>query len=102
LPMIDMPEGETDGDSVQHTTPSTFDFGELSLDLGEKEESTVRGTLQTEEIDESDPLARKLELADEFRRIGDMEGARDLLEEVVGKADGALRSRAQAMLDELE
>lgn len=102
LPMIDMPEGETDGDSVQHTTPSSFDFGELSLDLGEKEESTVRGTLQTEEIDESDPLARKLELADEFRRIGDMEGARDLLEEVVGKADGALRSRAQAMLDELE
>ncbi len=104
LPMIDMPEGETDGDSVQHTTPSSFDFGELSLDLGETkgEESTVRGGLQTEEIDESDPLARKLELADEFRRIGDMEGARDLLEEVVGKADGALRSRAQAMLDELE
>lgn len=104
LPMIDLPEGETDGDSIQHTTPSSFDFGELSLDLGETkgEESTVRGGLQTEEIDESDPLARKLELADEFRRIGDMEGARDLLEEVIGKADGALRSRAQAMLDELE
>ncbi|WP_374569568.1 FimV/HubP family polar landmark protein [Ideonella sp.] len=104
LPMIDMPEGETDGDSIQPTSPSSFDFGELSLDLGEtkEEESTVRGALQTEEIDESDPLARKLELADEFRRIGDMEGARDLLEEVVGKADGALRSRAQAMLDELE
>jgi pilus assembly protein FimV len=104
LPMIDLPEGETDGDSVQPTAPSSFDFGELSLDLGEtkEEESTVRGGLQAEEIDESDPLARKLELADEFRRIGDMEGARDLLEEVVNKADGALRSRAQAMLDELE
>jgi pilus assembly protein FimV len=48
-----------------------------------------------------DPLARKLELAEEFRQIGDMEGARDLLEEVVAKAGGALRSRAQAMLDAL-
>jgi pilus assembly protein FimV len=48
-----------------------------------------------------DPLARKLELAEEFRQIGDMEGARDLLEEVVAKAGGALRARAQAMLDAL-
>jgi pilus assembly protein FimV len=48
-----------------------------------------------------DPLARKLELAEEFRQIGDMEGARDLLEEVVAKAGGALRTRAQSMLDAL-
>ncbi len=48
-----------------------------------------------------DPLARKLELAEEFRQIGDMEGARDLLEEVVAKAGGMLRARAQAMLDAL-
>jgi len=52
--------------------------------------------------DLSDPLARKLELADEFRQIGDMEGARDLLEEVVAKATGAMRARAQAMLDSLD
>jgi pilus assembly protein FimV len=52
--------------------------------------------------DEADPLARKLELAEEFRHIGDLEGARDLLEEVVAKADGALRSKAQSMLDGLD
>jgi pilus assembly protein FimV len=51
--------------------------------------------------DSGDPLARKLELAEEFRQIGDLEGARDLLEEVVGKADGALRSKAQTMLNSL-
>ncbi len=50
---------------------------------------------------EGDPLARKLELAEEFRQIGDLEGARDLLEEVVAKADGALRNKAQSMLDRL-
>jgi pilus assembly protein FimV len=47
------------------------------------------------------PLARKLELAEEFRQIGDMEGARDLLEEVVSKADGALKAKAQGMLEKL-
>jgi pilus assembly protein FimV len=51
--------------------------------------------------DDADPLARKLELAEEFRQIGDLEGARDLLEEVVAKAEGTLRSKAQAMLDNL-
>jgi pilus assembly protein FimV len=44
-------------------------------------------------------LARKLELAEEFHQIGDMEGARDLLQEVVAQAgDGAIRAKAQAML----
>jgi pilus assembly protein FimV len=47
------------------------------------------------------PLARKLELAEEFRQIGDHEGARDLLEEVVSKAEGALKSKAQGMLEKL-
>jgi pilus assembly protein FimV len=49
----------------------------------------------------ADPLARKLELAEEFRQIGDTEGARDLLQEVVAKASGTLKSKAQGMLDQL-
>jgi pilus assembly protein FimV len=52
-------------------------------------------------LDENDPLARKLALAEEYRQIGDMEGARDVLEEVVAKADGALKNKAQGMLDSL-
>jgi len=49
----------------------------------------------------NDPLTRKLELAEEFRQIGDTEGARDLLQEVVAKATGPLKTRAQGLLDEL-
>jgi pilus assembly protein FimV len=49
----------------------------------------------------SDPLKRKLELAEEFRQIGDTEGARDLLQEVVAKATGPLKTRAQGLLDQL-
>jgi pilus assembly protein FimV len=51
--------------------------------------------------DDADPLARKIELAEEFHQIGDVEGARDLLQEVVERADGALKARAQAMLSNL-
>ncbi|MEO7245846.1 MAG: FimV/HubP family polar landmark protein, partial [Rubrivivax sp.] len=47
------------------------------------------------------PLERKLELAEEFRQIGDVEGARDLLDEVIAKADGTLKSKAQGMLARL-
>jgi len=50
---------------------------------------------------DADPLARKLELAEEFRQIGDMEGARDLLEEVLASAEGSLKAKAQGMLDSL-
>lgn len=51
---------------------------------------------------DADPLARKkIELAEEFRQIGDMEGARDLLEEVIAKAEGSLKAKARGMLDRL-
>ncbi|MBE0547210.1 MAG: hypothetical protein IH627_06000, partial [Rubrivivax sp.] len=70
--------------------PATLDFGGFSV-----------GAPAEPAPGDSDPLARKLELAEEFRQIGDLEGARDLLEEVVAKADGALRSKAQGMLDTL-
>lgn len=49
----------------------------------------------------ADPLLRKLELAEEFRQIGDTDGARDLLHEVLAKAEGTLKTRAQGILDQL-
>ena len=51
--------------------------------------------------DDGDPLMRQLELADEFRQIGDTEGAREVLQELIAKASGPLRDKAQAMLNEL-
>ncbi|MBK7060919.1 MAG: hypothetical protein IPH51_10600 [Rubrivivax sp.] len=88
------------------------DFGDKALDFADfgistqeiKTVSMGKSAPATEvpPIDEDgDPLARKLELAEEFRQIGDVEGARDLLEEVIAKADGVLKSKAQVMLDGL-
>ncbi len=71
---------------------SGLDFGDFALS-----EPAASGLPE----DEGDPLSRKLELADEFRQIGDVEGARDLLEEVVAQASGALKTKAQNMLDDL-
>ena len=51
--------------------------------------------------DGGDPLSRKLELAEEFQRIGDKDGARDLLREVLATASGATKTKAQGMLDRI-
>jgi pilus assembly protein FimV len=88
-----------------------FEPGSLSLDLDLPDLRTPApapaasgfGSSELPALDDAgaDPLERKLELAEEFRQIGDTDGARDLLEEVVAKASGALKTRAQGMLDNL-
>ncbi len=83
---------------------TTLDFGQFPVsERGNLSETapTTPGLLDDMPLDSGDPLARKLELAEEFRQIGDIDGARDLLEEVVSKAAGTLRAKAQAMLDAL-
>jgi len=48
------------------------------------------------------PLERKLALASEFLQIGDLDGARDLLDEVLAQAgDGPMKDRARELLDSL-
>ena len=51
--------------------------------------------------DELKSLQRKIDLAGEFAQIGDIEGARDLLDEVVAKATGELQAKAKGLLDGL-
>ncbi|MDO8455956.1 MAG: FimV/HubP family polar landmark protein [Burkholderiaceae bacterium] len=74
-----------------------FDLGSLSLDLGDAPEpDTSTGTGGHE-----DPLVTKLALADEFRAIGDDDGARALIEEVISEASGDMRIKAQRALSTL-
>ncbi|MEO5771383.1 MAG: FimV/HubP family polar landmark protein, partial [Burkholderiaceae bacterium] len=118
LPAFELPDlapaPATFAASAPTSAPPAYDFGDLSLDLGNAgskapaepalDYSSMPAPLDDTPAfagDPSDPLVRKLDLAEEFRQIGDMEGARDLLEEVVGKADGPLKARAQSLLDSL-
>jgi pilus assembly protein FimV len=87
-------------------SPLDFDLGAISLDLDAPTKASGLAAMEavdtgSDEDDGRDPLERKLDLAEEFRQIGDMEGARDLLQEVVAKGTGSLRSKAQSMLNAL-
>ncbi len=108
---LDEPEVKTQPPESSADAPLEFDLSDISLDLDEPAAAPAAEvdalpdvTLEDEadQEDAGDPLARKLELAEEFRQIGDVEGARDLLEEVVANADGALKSKAQALLKDLD
>lgn len=80
--------------------PLSFDLGGVSLDLdtptSAPEESTSAG-----ELTEENPLETKLSLAEEFRAIGDIEGARSLAEEVMNESSGTLQSKARTFLADL-
>jgi pilus assembly protein FimV len=81
-------------------TDLDFDLGEPTQP-GETDPDHLADALEALGDDEGDPLVRQLELADEFRQIGDTEGAREVLQELIQRASGSLRDRAQAMLNDL-
>lgn len=75
------------------STMMEFDLGALSLDLGTPSEQSAS--------DADDPLGTKLALAEEFNAIGDTDGARALIEEIIAEASGEMKSRAQKALSQL-
>ena len=124
LPDDDMTELDFSPSRAPASSPSpqpeahSFDLSDISLDLDLPTEAPVKaaasapaplgrdsglGAIDLPPLDEAhdDPLSRKLELAEEFRQIGDTDGARDLLQEVVAKASGTVKTRAQTMLADL-
>ena len=78
--------------------PLEFDLGDMSLDLGTP---SANPPASDEPQQDDDPLSTKLALAEEFMAIGDDEGARALVEEVVAESSGELNARAQRLLGEL-
>ena len=82
----------------------SFDLSDISLELDAGSAPAPEPVDSQQGLSDlsSDPMARKLELADEFRQIGDADGARELLQEVIDStSDAGLRAKAQAMLDGL-
>ena len=76
-----------------------FDMSALSVDPDSRSGADIR-TEQPDDADD-DPLSTKLSLAQEFRAIGDVDGARSLAQEVVAEASGALKIKAERFLAEL-
>ncbi len=79
-----------------------FDLGSLSLDLNDSSSATSAAPLVAlVEVEAEDPLTTKLSLAQEFSAIGDDDGARALIQEVISEASGDMKIRAQKALTRL-
>lgn len=74
-----------------------FDLGSLSMEL----DSPVETPVSAPDNLSDDPLGTKLALAEEFISIGDEDGARALIEEVMSEATGDMRAKAQIALAQL-
>ena len=77
-----------------------FDMSSLSLDLDEPVKANA-SVAQSAPYAAEGPLETKFALAEEFRALGDPDGARSLANEVVADAQGALKTKAQAFLNSL-
>jgi pilus assembly protein FimV len=93
LKLDDMPGGKS-----EPSAPATPDLSSISLDLGSPAEPSAPG-------DSSDPkwqeVATKLDLAKAYEEMGDKDGARELLNEVMKDGDGAQKGQAQQLLAKL-
>jgi pilus assembly protein FimV len=100
------------GDTVEQPHPSSFETGifktgstPIDLDIG----ADVRGDDEptgTEEVGAVDAqtlteVGTKLDLARAYIDMGDPEGARSILEEVLGEGDPGQRREAQTLIDAL-
>jgi pilus assembly protein FimV len=99
MPLVANEAGATT--AARGDEPLPFDLSGISLDLDPSEHAEEHNTTPAGFDDNGDPLSRKLELAEEFQRIGDKDGARDLLREVLATASGATKTKAQGMLDRI-
>ncbi|MEQ6289495.1 FimV/HubP family polar landmark protein [Vogesella sp. GCM10023246] len=83
---------------------ASFDFDLSALDepLTAAPVAEPVEAVSTAGLDVSDdPLSTKLDLARVYLDMGDKEGAREVLEELVKEAQGSLKAEAEALLDSL-
>jgi pilus assembly protein FimV len=91
----------------QPMTASDFDMGSINLDLGAEPAATNVATEGAARAAFDQPVEHdaqweevntKLDLAKAYEEMGDLEGARELLQEVVGEGSADLVEQAQAIL----
>ena len=98
----------TDNQAAEHiatqpTQPalSTSKFGMLDFDLGSISLDLDDSLPPDAAHGKAEALATKLALAEEFQAIGDIDGARALIEEVIAQASGDMKAKAQQALSRL-
>lgn len=100
-PQVGLPVAEAEAPAPADML--SFDLNDINLDLEDRNGGANPATVPSElsGLTAENPLETKLSLAEEFRAIGDLEGARSLAEEVLAEATGSLKSKASAFLADL-
>lgn len=89
-------------DSQQFEKTEPFDaFSHVNLDLDPAYQATEFRASDVGRTDVWQAMATKLDLAQAYRDIGDTDGARELLEEVVRSGDSMQADRARQLIGEL-
>ncbi len=78
-----------------------FDMSSLAGLSGRTPGDTERGRLEPAEESGEGPHAIKLSLARELKALGDVEGARSLVEEVAAESSGDVKAEAKQFLGQL-
>lgn len=86
--------------------PQTPGLAEIDLSLDAEEVSPVEvdvaAAAESSVVPDDPEVATKLELAQAYEEMGDREGARELLNEVLSEGSPAQQAQARARLDQLE
>jgi pilus assembly protein FimV len=110
---VDAPSAST-APAPSQPAAAPFDLSTISLDLDDDDKTLIKPvkpmSAEAPEFVSSnpvpmdvlnDPMMRKVELAHEFMQIGDVDGAKDLLNEVVAQGQEVTRAKARELLDRL-
>ena len=80
---------------MEAAASAPLDLSSISLDLGAPGEAAPPSDAHWQEV------ATKLDLAKAYQEMGDKDGARELLNEVLKEGDAAQHQQAQTMLSAL-
>jgi pilus assembly protein FimV len=90
---FDLALGEPDKAAEAAAAPLEMDLSSISLDMGTPGDAAApTGDARWQEV------ATKLDLAKAYEEMGDKDGARDLLKEVIKEGDGAQQQQAKTLL----
>jgi pilus assembly protein FimV len=81
--------------------PMDFDLGDISLNLEGVGETKPAAPAAGGKDERWHEVATKLDLAKAYQEMGDAEGAREILEEVLRDGDEQQREAAQGLLDQM-
>ena len=102
LPSLDLSSFSLDLDEDDDTAPAPPPPASASPPAETPAPDEDLPDMDLPDVAPDDALATKLALAEEFNAIGDVDGARHLIEEVIAEASGSVRERAERMLSSLQ